>query len=220
VPHEGDPGTAHCSFEEKSYLVHAYNRYFANPGRTVTERDIVFTWSGVRALHGGTETKPSRISRSPSLAACAQGNGGFLTIYGGKLTTHRALAEDALLMLGPFGLETSGAWTKTVPLYGGGMPRPTLLAHAEKGPVSVPPDTRRRWALTYGDRIDDVFARLDANAAAADAVAPGVLRAELEHAVEAEDAMTAEDFLLRRTKVHLLLDQKGRDAIAEWFAKN
>lgn len=220
VPHEGDPGTAHCSSEEKSYLVHAYNRYFTNPGSTVTERDIVFTWSGVRALHGGSETKPSRISRSPSFAACAQGTGGFLTIYGGKLTTHRALAEDVLLMLGQFGLETSGAWTKDVPLYGGSLDRPALLARADSGPEAVPLETRQRWALTYGDKIDDLFGRLAANAVSAEEIAPGVPRAELAYAAEVEDALTAEDFLLRRTKLHLLLDERGREAIAEWFAKS
>lgn len=219
VPHEGDPGSAHCSADEKSYLLNAYNRYFMTPRRTVTERDVVYTWSGVRALRAWTELKPSRISRSPSLAACTQGTGGFVTIYGGKLTTHRALAEDVLIMLESFGLEMGAPWTRNVPLYGGGMPRPALLAHADKGPASVPPDTRRRWALTYGDRIDDVFARLDANTSAAEEIAPGVYRAELEHAVEAEDAMTAEDFLLRRTKLHLLLDDKSRNAIEEWFAK-
>jgi glycerol-3-phosphate dehydrogenase len=219
VPHDGDPGSAQCSADEKAYLLNAYNRYFSSPRRPVTERDIVFTWSGVRALRAWSELKPSRISRSPSLAACAQSTGGFVTIYGGKLTTHRALAEDVLIMLETFGLEMSSPWTKDVPLYGGGMPRPALLAHADTGPASVSPETRRRWALTYGDRIDDLFARLDADAPSATEIAPGVPRAELEHAVELEDAMTAEDFLLRRTKLHLLLDEKGRDAIADWFAK-
>jgi len=219
VPHEGDPGAAHCSPEEKAYLLHAYNRYFSNPHRPMTERDIVFTWSGVRALHGGAEQRPSRISRGPSLDICAQGTGGFVTISGGKLTTHRALAEDVLTMLNTFGLEMSGPWTKDVPIYGGGLPRPALLARAENGPPSVSPETCRRWALTYGDRIDALFARIEAEPAASQEIAPGVPRAELEYVVEAEDAMTAEDFLLRRTKLHLLLDESGRDAVRQWFAK-
>jgi len=183
VPHDGGPGNVQCSSDEKAYLLNAYNRYFTTPRRPVTERDIVFTFSGVRALRAWSEWKPSRISRSPSLAACTQGAGGFVTIYGGKLTTHRALAEDVLIMLETFGLQMSGPWTKNVPLYGGAMPRPALLAHAEKGPASAPPDTRRRWALTYGDRIDDLFARLDADAASAEEIAPGVPRADLEHSV-------------------------------------
>ncbi|MEZ5827043.1 MAG: glycerol-3-phosphate dehydrogenase C-terminal domain-containing protein [Hyphomicrobiales bacterium] len=218
MPHNGDPGHAECSADEKAYLLHAYNRYFTNPRRPLTERDIVFTWSGVRALHGSTEENPSRISRTPTLSAVAHGQGGFVTIYGGKLTTHRALAEDVLDALRGLGLETSGPWTRNVPLYGGSMPRPALLAHAEKCPESVSLETRRRWALTYGDRIDDVFARIEADAAAAQEITPGVPRAELEYVVEAEDAMTAEDFLLRRTKLHLLLDEAGRDTIRQWFA--
>jgi glycerol-3-phosphate dehydrogenase len=50
-------------------------------------------------------------------------------------------------------------------------------------------------------------------------VAPGVTRAELNHAVEAEDALTGEDFLLRRTKLHLLLNPPDRDAVEDWFAR-
>ena len=219
VPHEGDPAAAECSPDEKAYLVHAYNRYFTSPGRSVTERDIVFTWSGVRALHGGTETKPSRISRRPSLVSCAQGNGGFLTLYGGKLTTHRALAEDVLANLETLGLGMSGAWTKDVPLYGGNLDRKTLLARAEEGPDFVSEGARRRWAFTYGDRIEDLFARIADDPPLAAQIAPGVPRAELDYAAEVEDARCAEDFLLRRTKLHLLLDEPGRDAVRDWFAK-
>jgi len=220
VPQDGDPGSAHCSPEEKAYLLHAYNRYFTTPRRPMTERDIVFTWSGVRALHGTAAEKPSRISRGPSLDISAQGTGGFVTISGGKLTTHRALAEDVLTMLNTFGLEMSGPWTKNVPLYGGSLSRPQLLAHAENGPAGISADTRRRWAFTYGDQIDALFARLNAELSASEEIAPGVPRAELEHTVAVEDAMTAEDFLLRRTKLHLLLDESGREAVRQWFSKD
>jgi glycerol-3-phosphate dehydrogenase len=220
VPHDGDPGAAQCSPEEKAYLLHAYNRYFANPRRTATERDIVFTWSGVRALHGGTQENPSRISRSPALAAVAHGTGGFVTIYGGKLTTHRALAEDVLDALRGLGLQMGPAWTKDVPLHGGSLDRSALLQRAENGPETIPLKTRQRWAATYGDRIEDLLARATADADSAEEIAEDVPRAELEYAVEVEDAMTADDFLLRRTKLHLLLDQAGREAVGEWFAAN
>ena len=221
VPHEGDPGAARCSDEEKAYLLDAYNRYFASPGGPRTEKDIVFTWSGVRALHDdeGGEIAPSRISRSPALASIVNGKGGFVTIYGGKLTTHRALAEDVLDALCALGLKMGGTWTKDVPLYGGNLSRPALLARAANGPDTVSADTRHRWAFTYGDRIEALFARLDADPASAEEIARGVTRAELEYAVEVEDAMTAEDFLLRRTKLQLLLDETGRDAVRQWFAK-
>jgi len=63
VAHEGDPGAARCSEAEKTYLLAAYNRYFAGP-RPATPTDVVFTWSGVRALHDDAGARPSRISGS------------------------------------------------------------------------------------------------------------------------------------------------------------
>ncbi len=78
--------------------------------------------------------------------------------------------------------------------------------------------TRQRWALTYGDKIETLFARIAAEPRSAGEIAPGVTRAELTYAVDLEDALTGEDFLLRRTKLHLLLDEKGREAVAQWFA--
>jgi glycerol-3-phosphate dehydrogenase len=94
---------------------------------------------------------------------------------------------------------------------------PELLDRAALGPDEISEAMRRRWALTYGDQIDALFGRIGADPDQAKEIAPGVLRAELEHAVEVEDAMTAEDFLLRRTKLHLTLDERERKAVARWF---
>ncbi len=218
VPHQGDAGAVSCSAEEAAYLLDAYNGYFASPRGPATAADIVFTWSGVRALEGEARTKPSRISRSPALSTVARGAGGFVTLYGGKLTTHRALAEQVLDALGRLGAPIGGAWTKDVPLYGGTLSRPELLDRAATGPQSVPLATRQRWALNYGDKIETLFARIAAEPGSAKEIAPGVTRAELAYAAELEDAVTGEDFLLRRTKLHLLLDEKGREAVAQWFA--
>jgi glycerol-3-phosphate dehydrogenase len=218
LPHHGDAATAHCSAEEAAYLLAAYNRYFAHPGGPATEADIVFTWSGVRTLEDDASAKPSRISRSPALSSTANGTGGFVTLYGGKLTTHRVLAELVMDELRKLGASAGEGWTKNVPLHGGTLPRPDLLARAARGPDSVPLATRRRWALTYGDKIETLFGTIASDPGSAAEIAPGVLRAELDYAVETEDARTAEDFLLRRTKLHLLLDDVGRDAVAQWFA--
>ena len=178
----------------------------------------MFTWSGVRALHDDEATRPSRVSRSAALSSTANGAGGFVSLYGGKLTTHRALAETVLDRLASLGAKVGPAWTKGVTLYGGSLSRAELLTRAGQGPASLAQATRRRLAFAYGDRIEPLFARIAADQAAAAEIAPGVTRAELEHAVEVEDAMIAEDFLLRRTKLHLTLDEEGRDAIGRWFA--
>ncbi len=219
VPHQADPGEARCSDEERTYLLDAYNRYFAGSGGPVTNADIVFTWSGVRALHDAGDVKPSQISRSPVLASISQGRGGMVTLYGGKLTTHRALAESVLDELRNLGARIEGPWTEGVPLYGGHFSRQELLARAERGPGAVAPETRRRWALTYGDQIETLFARIARDPATAEEIAPGIMRAELEHAIETEDAMTEEDFLLRRTKLWLTLPPASREAVTAWFER-
>ena len=218
VPERGDPATAACSPEEQSYLLDAYNRYFAPPGGAATAADVVWTFAGVRALQDGADKKPSRLSRRSALAKVPNGAGGFVTLYGGKLTTHRAFAEAVLDALQELGASIGGPWTKDVPLHGGSLSRKALLDLAEQGPASVSFELRRRWALTYGDQIQALFARIAGEGAGGLEIAPGVTRAELEHAVEVEDAMTADDFLLRRTKLHLTLDQAGRQAVHQWFA--
>jgi glycerol-3-phosphate dehydrogenase len=217
VAHEGDPGAARCSAAEQAYLLAAFNRYFAG-ARPATAVDIGYTWSGVRALHDDAGARPSRISRSPELSSVANGTGGFVSLYGGKLTTHRAMAEEVLDSLQRLGAGMGGAWTKDVPLYGGTLAKPELLAIAERGPAGIADATRRRLALTYGDKIATLFKRVAADPGSAEEIAPGVTRAELDYVRETEDAMTAEDFLLRRTKLQLLLDEPARDAVQRWFS--
>jgi glycerol-3-phosphate dehydrogenase len=219
VGHVGDPGEARCSEEEMAYLLAAYNRYFGGEA-PATASGIVYTWSGVRALHDDAGARPSRISRSPELSTIANGNGGFISLYGGKLTTHRAMAEEVLETLRELGAQIGGPWTKDVPLHGGTLAKPELLALAEQGPRNVPDATRRRWALSYGDKIEALFEGIAADPRSAEEIAPGVTRAELEYARETEDAMTAEDFLLRRTKLHLLLDADGHEAVKGWFGES
>jgi glycerol-3-phosphate dehydrogenase len=218
VPHTGDPGTASCSAEEQAYLLEAYNRSFARPAGPATAADIVFTWSGVRALADDKEIRPQRVSRSPALAQIANGTGGMVSLYGGKLTTHRLLAEQVLEALQALGASTGPPWTKDVPLHGGALTREALIARADEAPAALPDALCRRWAFTYGDEIETLYDQVTRDPTLAEMIAPGVTRAELAHAVGMEDAMTAEDFLLRRTKLHLLLDARGRKAVEDWFA--
>ena len=137
--------------------------------------------------------------------------------FGNSLSYKRPAIEAVMEALRELGAELGPGWTRSVPLYGGTLSRPELLARAADGPASVSLATRQRWALTYGDRIEALYARVSAEPALAMDIAPGVPRVELDYAAVTEDAMTAEDFLLRRTKLHLLLDAAGRDTVEQWF---
>jgi glycerol-3-phosphate dehydrogenase len=217
VPQEGDPGDATCSLQEQAYLLDAYNRYFAG-ATPATNDDVVWTFSGVRALQDDGAKKPSRITRRPAIASTANGTGGFITLYGGKLTTHRAFAEDVLATLGALGARMGGPWTNDVPLYGGSSSRASLLSLVAQGPAQLSRETCHRWAFAYGDQIMRLYEKVLLDPSLAKEVVPGVPVAELVHAVEIEDAMTADDFLLRRTKLYLTLSAQEREAVGRWFS--
>ena len=86
-----------------------------------------------------------------------------------------------------------------------------------KARASLSRETCHRWAFAYGDQIERLYANVLLDPSLAREIAPGVPLAELIHAVEVEDAMTAEDFLLRRTKLHLTLSPEEREAVRRWF---
>ncbi len=100
-----------CSADERAYLLEAYNEYCA-PSRS--DNEIVYTWAGVRPLVDDGEANASKVSRDFTFSTHRQGKGGMLTIYGGKLTVHRILAEEALDRAATaFDFSMAGDWTAT-----------------------------------------------------------------------------------------------------------
>ncbi len=217
VPHDGDPSDAKCTAAEADYLLRVYNRYFAHPGGAAEPEDIVWTWSGVRPLIDDGSRDPSKVTRGSDLNYRAQGNGGFVTVYGGKLTTHRHLAETVMRRLARMGARMGGRWTRSAILPGGHFSHEELASHAEHGPEALGSHIRHRWARTYGDRMMALFDQIAHRPGLAHEIVPGVPEAELVFSRETEDAATAEDFLLRRTKLFMTLSQSDRKAVSRWF---
>ena len=218
-PQAGDPRQARCSDEERDYLLAAYNRYFEPPGGPAGPGDARFSWSGVRALADDGHSESRFVSRRAGIDYARCGTGGFVTLYGGKLTTHRALAERVLDRLAQQAPSIPGTWTADQPLYGGTLDRSQLAQAAERGPGEIAPAIRRRWAFTYGDQIEALFDRILRDSKQAKEIAPGVVEAELTHACEVEDACVPEDFLMRRTKLHYVLAAKDRARVESWFKR-
>ena len=214
VAHHGAPETAACTDDERDYLLAAYNRFFR---ATIDKADIVWSWAGVRPLADDGKANPSAVSREYRLDARPLGGGTLLSVIGGKLTTHRTLAEEALALLASSLGPLPPSWTASAPLAGGLLSRADLDLMWRAGPDVIPADIRRRWAFTYGSDAQELFARA-LEPAARVAIAPGVLHAELDHAVQVEDARCAADFLCRRTTLHLTLDAGDRARVAAWFA--
>ncbi len=216
-PQEEGPRKARCSDEERDYLLKAYNRYFTHPGGPATAHDVVWSWAGVRPLIDDGADNPSKVTRESRLAMHKNGTGAFVTIYGGKLTTHRTLGEKVLAKLANAGADIGSSWTASQPLYGGHLDRKQLQKLADKGPGIIDEKIRQRWVFTYGDETQTLYDMVKTDPETTKTVAPGILVAELLHAVAREDVVNAEDFLYRRTKMFIDLDKAGVKAVHSWF---
>ena len=252
VEHHGAVGEARISPEETAYLCEQASRYFAKP---VTPAQVVWSYSGVRPLLDDESGDPSAVTRDYSLeldltlaphAAAAgppQGRGEpprgvdakrpgapLLTVWGGKITTFRKLAEEAAdLLAAPLKI-SRGAWTHGASLPGGDLSAWIGKAQRPRGDVvgdfarfeqalaarhpQLPATLCHRLARAYGARVDLV---LNGSALGAE-VAPGLFEAELNYLHEHEWARSADDVLWRRSKLGLHLTEPQRAAVAAWCA--
>jgi glycerol-3-phosphate dehydrogenase len=217
VVHQGGADRVACTDEERDYLIAAYNRNFR---QAITPQDIVWAWSGVRPLLDDGKAAASNITRDYKLDLRRHGAGGYLSIFGGKLTTHRKLAEQVMQLLAPLLPGLKAAWTSTAPLYGGALSEAALAELSWRAPKNIDPLTVRRWLRTYGSQTDVLFDTLGSRPALGRVVAGGLTEAELRYAADVEDARTAADFLGRRTKTFLSLSPREQDDIAAFFGSS
>jgi glycerol-3-phosphate dehydrogenase len=219
IPHEGDPAKARCTDEEAAYLCAAVGRQFR---RAPTPGEIVWRFSGVRPLRDDGAGDPSAVSRDYSLAL-DRGSGGVapaLSIFGGKITTYRRLAEEAMDRLGAVLGGARTRWTATAPLPGGdlgGLGLPAFeRAMAGRHPW-LPPPVLHRLARSYGSELDALLGAARSLADMGQDLGGGLTDRELEWLRSKEWARTAEDVLWRRTRLGLHLSAAQRDAVAERF---
>jgi glycerol-3-phosphate dehydrogenase len=193
--------------EDAAYLLDAANRTFAGP--PLGPDDVMGAWAGLRPLLHQEGKRPSEISRRDEIMT--SDDGGLVSIAGGKLTTHRRMAERVVdLVCRRLGRKVAPCRTATVPLPGGEVTPDELVllrgALRERLP-GLAPGGAERLALLYGIRAERIAERATVSSPAA-AVLPGhagVLRAEVEYILEEEMALTLEDVLERRMRL-LLFD--------------
>lgn len=205
-----------CSAEEEAYLLDAHNAAFR---RKLGPGDIVWRFAGVRPLVDDGAGRPSEVTRDYRFDLIRHGAGAFLSVFGGKLTTSRLLAENALARLRPLLPGLSGNWTATAPLPGGALPRAALETLWREGPDILLPAIRRRWCFTYGAVAAELFDMVRSTPRQAREIVPGIPEIELAHAAGTEEARSGEDFLYRRTKLFLDLSPAERETVDDWFGK-
>ena len=214
VPHEGDAATAHCTPAEAEYLCAAVSRQFRKP---VALADIVWSYAGVRPLHDDGADDPSAVTRDYVLKLDTEG-APALTVYGGKITTYRRLAEEAVGRLGAALGHTVRPWTANVPLPGGdfgGLALPAYEADFAGRFPWLPAPLRARLLRAYGSEAAWLLGDAQAVADLGQDFGAGLSARELDWLRREEWALSAEDVLWRRSRLGLHMGLAEREAVAE-----
>jgi glycerol-3-phosphate dehydrogenase len=213
----GDPGQAVAGAEEIAYLCKAASEYFAKP---ISPGDVVWSFSGVRPLHGDHVRDPTVATRDYVLELdAAPGCAPLLSIFGGKITTYRRLAEAALERLASYLPPSSrqrAGWTQCAPLPGGdfavdGLGALTHALAAEFAFLSIPHVSR--LAAAYGTRARKILAGARTKADLGISFGATLTEVEVRYLMAQEWAQTAQDVLWRRTKLGLALSDAEAAAL-------
>jgi len=213
----GEPIKA--SEEEIAYLCEGASNYFKTP---ITPADVVWTYSGVRPLVDDGSGKPEAATRGYRLDLSeAQAGAPLLSVYGGKITTYRHLAEEAVDLMATRLPALSGKpWTRSRPLPGGDLAldglEPLKAALAARYPF-LDAGTVDRIARAYGTRAEHWLNGAEGWQALGKAFGAGLTAAEVDYLKANEWAASAEDVLWRRTKLGLRLSAAEQQALADYL---
>jgi glycerol-3-phosphate dehydrogenase len=214
----GDPAAAAPTGEEISYLIQGVNAYFR---RSIDMGDVKWAFAGVRSLYDDRARKPEDTTRDYHLLLDERfREAPMLTIYGGKLTTYRRLAEKALKRISHF-FPLLPDWTARVPLPGGDFAYDALEAQVAQARQQWPflqEQHARRLVRAYGTRIDRVLGVARSLDDLGTHFGADLTEAEVRYLIKHEWAETADDVLWRRSKLGLYFGDKERQALAQFMA--
>ncbi|MCB5426078.1 glycerol-3-phosphate dehydrogenase [Altererythrobacter sp. CC-YST694] len=217
--HEGPLDRIEASQDEVEYLCEAASRYFAKP---VTPADVVWTYSGVRALVDDGSGRPEAATRGYRLPISPPEEGApLLDVFGGKITSYRHLSEAAVDELAQRVPALSGpAWTAHAPLPGGDFPlegQAALAADLKQGHPFLSLAEATRIARAYGTRAERWLSKARGWSDLGRHFGAGLSEAEVAYLREVEWARTAEDVLWRRSKLGLHMSEAERTSVAEYM---
>ncbi len=215
----GDPSIVLPSGEEIEYLCGVVNEYFRTP---LTAADVVWAFAGVRSLYDDGARKPQDIGRDYALILEERfGEAPLLTVYGGKITTHRRLAEDVLARLSHF-FPRSRPWTAHSALPGGDFVYDgvdTLIERTQRTWRFLTGDHAQRLVRSYGTRVDMVLTTASGLDDLGMRFGADLTAAEVRYLMTKEYAQTADDLLWRRTKLGLKFSDAQRAALDRFMAQ-
>ncbi|EOV8089362.1 MULTISPECIES: glycerol-3-phosphate dehydrogenase [Providencia] len=221
VEYKGDPKDVKIDENEVNYLLKVYNDHFK---KQLTVSDIVWDYSGVRPLCDDESDSPQAITRDYTLDIHDdQGQAPLLSVFGGKLTTYRKLAEAAVTKLAAYYPNAGTPWTKNGQLPGGdieGCDRDGYARVLRQHYQWLPEGLALRFARTYGSNSKLILEGANSLSDLGEAFSANVYEAELRYLVKHEWVTELDDAIWRRTKLGMWLNEEEKQRIAQWLAKN
>jgi glycerol-3-phosphate dehydrogenase len=218
VEYTGDPETVRIGPDEVTYLCAAVSRYFAT---SVQPEDVVWSYSGVRPLLDDEAANPASVTRDYALELDRH-PAALLSVFGGKITTYRKLAETAVDMLARELGSPARPWTARALLPGGDLPGGAyarFLRSLERRHPWLPAELRYRYAHAYGTRIAHILRDARSLADLGEELLPQLYEREVEYLCHVEFARTAEDILWRRTRLGLRVGKATTARLEEWLRR-
>jgi glycerol-3-phosphate dehydrogenase len=216
IPYDGRAEDVAIDSGEIDYLLAAVNRYTK---RQLTRDDVIHSFSGVRPLYDDNAANPSAVTRD--YVFDVDGDPPLLSIFGGKITTYRKLAEHALQKLKPEFPAMKGDWTAGAPLPGGDMAGAdfaNFLAEFRRRHTWLPGDASEHYARLYGTRAGRIIGDAKSLSGLGRHFGGLLYEAEIAYLRMHEWAVTADDLLLRRTKHGLHLSAAEQRAVSDYMS--
>ncbi len=217
IPYSGRPEDVAIDKDEIRYLLEVVSRYFKAQLR---EQDVGRSFSGVRPLFDDKSENPSAVTRDFQLDLDDDNGAPLLSIFGGKITTYRKLAEQAMVRLGSKFPEMKPTWTESSHLPGGDMAGadfPSFLNDLRQQYPWLPFPLLKHYGRLYGTRSKDILGKAGSIKDLGQQFGPKLFEREARYLQQTEWAQSPEDILYRRTKHGLHMDPAERDTFEDWF---
>jgi len=218
VEYQGDPRNISISKDETEYLLDVVNQHFV---RTISTNDIVWSFSGVRPLCEDESGSPQAVTRDYTMELeIKDADSPILSVFGGKLTTYRKLAEAALEKLRVYFPEMGPAWTKNSLLPGAvNFDEAKLHNELTRAYPWLDTFTVSRYIKQFGSDVHKLLSGVVSEQDMGEKLATGVYSKEIDYLSEEEYAFSVEDIIWRRTKLGLELNKNDIQAIRQYIAR-
>jgi glycerol-3-phosphate dehydrogenase len=215
--HKGDPGKPEISESEANYLLAAVSEYFKKP---VTRNMVRWAYSGIRPLYDDGASKAQEATRDYVLKVDQpEGQAPLLSVFGGKITTSRKLAEHALEKLAAFFPNATAPWNRDAPLPGGNIAVSDVAKYVEakkKAYSFLKPANVVRMFKAYGTEMDKILGNARFASDLGQFIGP-VSEREIEFLRTNEWVTSAEDILWRRSKLGLHMSADEQSALRAYM---